>query len=390
MSANRSTSAVRRNFLGYGIAATFMVCASLAQAQGGKPLTIMLPYGPGGATDLLARSMEPGLRELLDRPVIIEFKPGVNKRGEVQTVVVSAGTGGAASFKLSWDYEGKTYTTVTLRGSNNPTGVTCTGASANTICQALRTGTAMSGISCGGRTWNIGGCGGGTEAPAENAAGEHRAGEDAALDVGAQAGERGHVVAVRHADHVLLDDRARVELLGDVVRGGADQLHAAVVRLVVGLGALETGQEAVVDVDGPATQELAELGRQDLHVARQHDQVDAQLTDELFNLQLLLALGFEAGAGGQLQVMEGDAVALHQLGEVGVVGHDGRDIHPELAAAPAEQQVIEAVAVLADHDQHARLARQRMQLQAHAELVAHVREQLVERAARVHPRVACC
>mgnify|MGYP003348068779 FL=1 len=76
MSANRSTSAVRRNFLGYGIAATFMACVSLAQAQGSKPLTIMLPYGPGGATDLLARSMEPGLRELLDRPVIIEFKPG--------------------------------------------------------------------------------------------------------------------------------------------------------------------------------------------------------------------------------------------------------------------------------------------------------------------------
>jgi hypothetical protein len=51
------------------------------------------------------------------------------------------------------------------------------------------------------------------------------------------------------ADHVLLDDRALVELAGDVVAGGADQLDAAGVGLVVGLGADEAGQEAVVDVD---------------------------------------------------------------------------------------------------------------------------------------------
>lgn len=70
------TAGRRRPFLRHGIAVSLLACAGLAHAQGGKPLTIMLPYGPGGATDLLARSMEPGLRELLDRPVIIEFKPG--------------------------------------------------------------------------------------------------------------------------------------------------------------------------------------------------------------------------------------------------------------------------------------------------------------------------
>ena len=56
-------------------------------------------------------------------------------------------------------------------------------------------------------------------------------------------------VAVPDALHVLLDDRALVELLGDVVGGRADQLDAALVRVAVGLGAGERRQERVVDVD---------------------------------------------------------------------------------------------------------------------------------------------
>jgi hypothetical protein len=50
------------------------------------------------------------------------------------------------------------YSTITIYGSGNPSGVTCTGGGANTLCQALRTGTAVS-VSCGGRTWRVGNCG---------------------------------------------------------------------------------------------------------------------------------------------------------------------------------------------------------------------------------------
>ena len=57
--------------------------------------------------------------------------------------------------------------------------------------------------------------------------------------------------AVVDPQHVLLDDRALVEVGGDVVGGRADQLDAALERLVVGLGALEARQERVVDVDDP-------------------------------------------------------------------------------------------------------------------------------------------
>lgn len=57
------------------------------------------------------------------------------------------------------------------------------------------------------------------------------------------------IVGVVHTDHVLLDDRTGIEFGGHVVAGGADQLHAAGERLVIGAGTDERRQEAVVNVD---------------------------------------------------------------------------------------------------------------------------------------------
>ena len=77
----------------------------------------------------------------------------------------------------------------------------------------------------------------------------HRGGEDLALDVAALVDELlGREVMV-HASDALLNDRAFIEVGGDEVGRGADDLDAALVRLVVGLGALERRQERVVDVD---------------------------------------------------------------------------------------------------------------------------------------------
>jgi hypothetical protein len=53
-----------------------------------------------------------------------------------------------------------TYSKITLRGSKDPAGVSCSGASANTLCQALRTGAAVTGLACDGNSWNVGACGG--------------------------------------------------------------------------------------------------------------------------------------------------------------------------------------------------------------------------------------
>ena len=69
------------------------------------------------------------------------------------------------------------------------------------------------------------------------------------------------VMSVADALHVLLDDRPFVEIRGHVMGGGADQLHAARIRLMIGFCALEAGQERVMNVDAPACQFGAEAVR---------------------------------------------------------------------------------------------------------------------------------
>ena len=75
-----------------------------------------------------------------------------------------------------------------------------------------------------------------------------------ALDVAALARQGcGGVDMAREFD-VLRDDRSFIEVFGDIVRGCANQLHPARVRLMIGTGALEGGKQAVVNVDAAAVQ----------------------------------------------------------------------------------------------------------------------------------------
>ncbi|MNU90109.1 hypothetical protein D3C71_799650 [compost metagenome] len=138
-------------------------------------------------------------------------------------------------------------------------------------------------------------------------------------------------------------------------------------RLVIGARALETGQEAVVDVDRAAVQRAAHAGRQDLHVAGQHHQVDAFLVHDVQHLLLL----FQLGVGRDRQVMERNAVGRRQAGVIVVIGHDGGDFRVQMSAMHAEQQVVQAVALLADHDQQAFLAAGIVQLEFHAVFGGH-------------------
>ena len=71
----------------------------------------------------------------------------------------------------------------------------------------------------------------------------HGPGQCAGLDVATHCGKLLRRVGVVDAGHFLLDDRAGVEVGRHVVRGGADQLHPARVRLVVGPRAAEARQE---------------------------------------------------------------------------------------------------------------------------------------------------
>jgi hypothetical protein len=72
-------------------------------------------------------------------------------------------TGGAASPAQCADWQAfatrlsasTNYTRVSIQGTNDPAGISCVGATANTICQALRLGTTPGFLACGGRTWTV-------------------------------------------------------------------------------------------------------------------------------------------------------------------------------------------------------------------------------------------
>jgi hypothetical protein len=54
---------------------------------------------------------------------------------------------------------------------------------------------------------------------------------------------------MRNSLNVLLDDRALIQVRGDVVGRSANQLHSALMRLMVWLGPLEARQKRMMDVD---------------------------------------------------------------------------------------------------------------------------------------------
>ena len=51
-------------------------CARTAQDYPSRPITIVVPYTPGGSTEILARIVGQKLEERLGKSVVIENKPG--------------------------------------------------------------------------------------------------------------------------------------------------------------------------------------------------------------------------------------------------------------------------------------------------------------------------
>jgi tripartite-type tricarboxylate transporter receptor subunit TctC len=56
--------------------AAFFCASALAQSWPTKPVRIIVPYPPGGTSDILARALAPGLEAAFGQPFIIENKPG--------------------------------------------------------------------------------------------------------------------------------------------------------------------------------------------------------------------------------------------------------------------------------------------------------------------------
>lgn len=58
------------------LALTFAASLAAAQAFPTKPITLVVPFPPGGSSDALARSLTTGLSQRLGQPVIVESRPG--------------------------------------------------------------------------------------------------------------------------------------------------------------------------------------------------------------------------------------------------------------------------------------------------------------------------
>jgi len=76
----KSKDIMRRRFSAVLVAgATFLIAAPVhAQAWPSKPIKVIVPYTPGGFTDITARLVSQKLQDRLGQPVLVENKPGAN------------------------------------------------------------------------------------------------------------------------------------------------------------------------------------------------------------------------------------------------------------------------------------------------------------------------
>ena len=70
-------STFRRTLLGLAAAACLPL-AAWAQAYPSKPITLLVPFPPGGPTDLVARVLAKKMSEQMGQSIVIDNKPGAN------------------------------------------------------------------------------------------------------------------------------------------------------------------------------------------------------------------------------------------------------------------------------------------------------------------------
>src|SRR5437879_8021563 len=103
--------------------------------------------------------------------------------------------------------------------------------------------------------------------------------------------------------------------------GGTDKFYAALESAMIRPGSAEGGQKGMMDVDDSLRVSPHELWRQNLHVARQHHEADAVLTQQGHLLSFHVLLADRACR----DVMKRDAVELCQPLRVRAIADDERD-----------------------------------------------------------------
>jgi tripartite-type tricarboxylate transporter receptor subunit TctC len=91
MRKNRMAGTLSR----YCVAVAAIGCASLVAAQGypAKPVRIVVPFPPGGTSDILARTLAPRLSSEWGQPVVVDNRPGAAGNIAAEHVARSPGDG---------------------------------------------------------------------------------------------------------------------------------------------------------------------------------------------------------------------------------------------------------------------------------------------------------
>jgi tripartite-type tricarboxylate transporter receptor subunit TctC len=77
-----------------GLVATLLSLATFAQGDyPNRPVKLVIPYAPGGVTDIIARHIAPKLQDVLGQPFVVENKPGASGNIALEFVAAAPADG---------------------------------------------------------------------------------------------------------------------------------------------------------------------------------------------------------------------------------------------------------------------------------------------------------